>query len=75
MFNNNGEVIDCTTSPFSFCAGILSFQSTDPIWEGDHEFTALGFTYTVFVPEVVEEEEEIREPKAAVKVIAETGAN
>jgi len=25
VFNNNGEVIDCDTTPFSFCNGLLTF--------------------------------------------------
>lgn len=50
VYNNEGEVIDCTTSPFKFCGGILSFQSSDASWEGVHEFSALGFTWNVLPP-------------------------
>lgn len=50
VFNNDGDVIDCNTAPFSFCNGVLSFKSLDNQWEGVHEFSALGFTYTVLQP-------------------------
>jgi len=45
--------MDCTTSPFTFCNGVLAFQSTDVSWEGIHEFSALGFTWTVLLPGTV----------------------
>lgn len=71
VFNNNGDTIDCDTEPFKWCNGNLSFQSSDLVWEGTHEFSAVGFTWTVLQPgdEYVEEEEEEAEEDSAISML------
>lgn len=71
VFNNDGIIMDCDTSPFSFCEGILSFSSEETSWEGVHEFSALGFTWYVLDPLETEEAERL---EIVIALEAETNA-